>query len=160
MVGRTEYLYFQGKCKWAKPDKPNKFGNWSIDFYPTPKDLDRIKELGLKNRVKTDKEGDGEYVSFSRPTSKVIKGKVVGFAPPQVVDAQGMPLNVHIGNGSDVTIKVDYYSYETPSKEKGHAARWSGVRIDNLVPYKPRSDMDPDQMEAVAGLQEQPEQLF
>lgn len=158
MAGRTEYLYFKGKCKWCKTNQLNKFGNWSMDLYLSPEELDRFKALKTKNKVKHD--DDGDYISLSRPPSKVIKGKVVGFAPPQVVDAQGMPLAVYIGNGSDVTVKVDYYSYETPQKEKGYAARWSGVRVDNLVPYKPRSDMDPDQLEQVAGLDQQPEQLF
>lgn len=158
-MAKTEYLYFKGKCKWAKTNQLNKFGNWSIDLYLSPQELERFVALKTKNKVKTDPV-DGPFISLSRPPSKVIKGKVVGFAPPMVVDAQGMPLAVYIGNGSDVTVKVDYYSYETPQKEKGYAARWSGVRVDNLVPYKPRSDMDQDQMEAVAGLQEQPEQLF
>lgn len=162
-MGKTEYLYFAGKCKWAKLSAPDKFQKWSIQLYPNAESLTKIKTLKLKNPIKSDE--DGEFVTFSRPVSKVIRGKVIGFAPPTIItkDQEGRDLlspNEMIGNGSDVTIQIDYYSYQTPTKETGYAARLSKVRIDNLVPYKPRSDMDEAEADAVAGLIKQPEQLF
>lgn len=167
VMGRTEYLYFTGKCKWAKLAAPDKFGKYSIVLYPKPDDLARLKTLGLKNPIKVDPKApeDGEKIVFSRPLSKQIRGKIVGFAPPIVMmknqEGVWMPEpNLQIGNGSDVTIKIDYYSYETPTKEKGYAARLSGIRVDNLVPYNPRSDMILEDKEAAEGLETQPEQLW
>lgn len=162
-MARTEYLYFAGKCKWAKLNAPDKFQKWSIVLYPNTTSLEKIKTLGLKNPIKKDE--DGEYVVFSRPISKVIRGKVIGFAPPSVIvkDQEGRDMlspNEQIGNGSDVTVMVDYYSYQTPQKETGHAARLSKVRVDNLVPFTPRSDLNDEEADAVAGLIAQPEQLF
>lgn len=165
LMAKTEYLYFTGKCKWAKLATPDKFMKWSIMLFPNDESLTKIKSLGLKNPIKADPSGDGERVVFSRPVNKEIKGRIVGFAPPVVMmknqEGVWMPEpNLLIGNGSDVTIKVDYYSYETPTKTKGYAARLSGVRVDNLVPYNPRSDMILEDAEAASGLDTQPEQLW
>ena len=54
--------------------------------------------------------------------------------PPNVVDADKQPWDpeVLIGNGSDITVKLDVWV--------GHKAkkiRWDGLRVDNLVEYIP-----------------------
>lgn len=167
MAGKTEYLYFAGKCKWAKLQAPDKFGKWSVVLYPNKDSLARLKTLKLKNPIKTDPKfpEEGEFITLSRPVSKMMRGKVMGFAPPLIIikNEEGedmMEPNCLIGNGSDITIQVEYYSYETPTKEKGYAARLSKVRVDNLIPYKPRSDLNEEEADAVSELAKQPEQLF
>lgn len=159
----SDYIYLTGKTKWVKITTPNKYDKWSMDLYPTPPSYDKIVELkskGLKNHLR--KDDDGYYMTFTRPTSKIIRGKIQGFQPPIVVDKEGRPLpKVAIGNGSDVTIKVEVYEYKIPlsKNEKGIACRLESIRIDNLVPFE-KKDFDADDSKQIQGLTEQPEPLF
>ena len=157
MAGRTEHIYLQGKAKWCKITAPDPWGNWKITLYPTPESLDKFKALGVKNHLKRDEDGDN--VTFRRPSQKIIRGKTVGFSPPLVIDSNGIPLEgVLIGNGSDVTVKLDYYGFKTPIGDTGKAVRLASIRVDNLVPFKPEADYTEDQIKAVAKLREQPQQ--
>ena len=162
----VDYIYLQGKSKWFKHQAPNKFGNWSHDIYLTDESLAKVKELqeakgktdGIKNTLKKDE--DGTYVSLSRPQSKTIRGKVVGFAPPEVLGTDNLPLHdMLVGNGSDITTKVEYYTYKKPFGDgRGSAIRWASTRVDNLVPFKTQRDFDPDQESLTRGLNEAPGQ--
>jgi hypothetical protein len=116
-----------------------------------------FKELSVKNTVKRD--DDGDYIVFRRPTQRVVKGKVQGLSPPVIVDKEGNPTEgVGIGNGSDVTVKLDYYSYKSPQGDTGKAIRLAGLRVDNLVPYNPNNDYPEELKKAVGKLNEQPKQ--
>jgi hypothetical protein len=162
----ADYIFFQGKAKWVKSAQPNKFGNWSHDIYFNDESLEKFKKLqqdtdlveGIKNTLKKDE--DGFYASISRPTSKLMKGKVVGFAPPIILDQTGQPLvDVLIGNGSDITTKIEYYVYKKPiGTRKGSAIRWFATKVDNLIPFVSQRDFDDGQEKQVRGLAEQPAQ--
>lgn len=163
-----EFQYFQGKAKWVKIHQPDGYGNWKLDLYLNPESLNKLTELktnkdgvsGILNTIKEDE--DGKFTTFKRPQQKMMKGKVVGFAPPEVLMADGTtPLRDQmIGNGSDVTVKVQIYTYNKPGGGKGKATRLESIRVDNLIPFNPRQDFDGDQQKLVKGLEEQPEQLF
>ena len=156
-----EYVYLQGKAKWAnrlaRPDE--KFNRWSVVLYPNAESLEKFKALGTKNVVK--KDDDGYNITLSRPVNKMMRGKLIAFTPPEVIDKDKQPLTAAIGNGSDVTVKIEAYSYTPPTGGKAKAIRLESVRVDNLIPFEPDTDYpDPAQTEAVAGLKDQPEQLF
>lgn len=161
---RTTHIYLQGKAKWFKAHTLNKFGNWSHDIYLTEDSLDQVKKLkaqdgAIKNVLKKDE--DGYYMSFNRQPTKLIRGKVIAFHAPEVVKADGTPLTgVLVGNGSDITTKLELYKFKTPTGAFGSAVRWLSTRVDNLIPYEPDTDFDEDTKKAVKGLSEQPEQLF
>lgn len=161
----TEYRYFQGKCKWARlQGPPDKYGHWSIVLYPNPTSLDEINALkegpeGIKNVL--GKDEDGYFITFRRPQQKTFKGKVQGFAAPEVIKADNTPLKESlIGNGSDVTVKVEVYTYNVPASngKKAKATRLMSVRVDNLIPYIINRDFTVDQEKQVRGLDEQPAQ--
>lgn len=158
----TEYKYVQGKAKWAKLQQPDEWGKWKIVLYPNPESLEMIRDLqaqGIKNVIKKDE--DGYYTTFSRPTSIQAKGKVVGLAPPEVLEADGKTVFKNlIGNGSDVTLKLEVYQHGTPGGGKAKAARLMSIRVDNLVPFEMKRDFDDNQKELVDGLDKQPAQLF
>jgi hypothetical protein len=80
---------------------------------------------------KTDKEGN-EFIRLRRPVQKQIKGEMVEFDPPKVVDADGndIPDDVLIGNGSEAVVNVAVYD---AGRYKGH--RLQAVKITNLVEY-------------------------
>src|SRR5688572_7094049 len=110
MPGRTEYILLQGKGKWIRPQSPDKYGNWSMVLYPNPESYNKLLELkqrGLKNEIKKDE--DGYFTTLRRPQQKVYAGKVKGFAPPEIVGPDGLPFHALIGNGSDVTAKIEVY---------------------------------------------------
>jgi hypothetical protein len=161
MASRTEHVNIQGKVKWFRYKQPNKFGKWSHDMYPNNEGVEKIRELqakGLKNVLKKDDEG--YYITFSRPTSREMRGKVIGFTPPLIFGPDGVTqTHEDVGNGSDVTTKLEVYSYGGGHTgiNKGIAARWLSSKIDNLIPFDTGSFADYE-LEAQKGLPDAPPQ--
>lgn len=162
MPGKTENAYFSGKAKWVRVGSPDPWGNFKIDLYLNAASLEKFKKLkdeGLKNTIR--KDDDGYFVTIRRPQSKLIRGKVVAFTAPELLKPDGTPLKgVSVGNGSDVTVKVDVYGFTTPQGTKGKAIRLAAVRVDNLVPFDPKEDFTEDQKEQIGELTSQPEPVF
>lgn len=160
-MANTETIYLKGKAKWVRNTQPNEWGKWAMTLYPDPESLEKFRELqaqGLKNVIK--KDDDGYNFSITRPTQKQYGNRIQGFAPPKVMDKDGQDLgNTRIGNGSDVTVKLEVYEHKTPTG-KAKAARWEALRVDNLVPYEPPRDFSEDEANQTSGLMEQPEHLF
>jgi hypothetical protein len=149
-------IYLQGIGKWVRVQSPDQWGNWKLNLYLTKESLEIFNGLKVKNKLTRDEEGD--WIAIRRPASKVIGGKIQGLAPPLVVDKDGSPTDVAIGNGSHLTVKCDYYSYKSPQGDAGHAIRLAGIRIDSLVPYQPNKDYPEDLKKAVGKLVDQPKQ--
>jgi len=164
---RTDYVNFQGKARWFKPQAPNQWNRWSHELVLTPESLELFRELqlsqqdtdkitgkpitvnGIMNKLKKDE--DGYYTSFSRPCSKEYRGKIRGFEPPLVFQADGKtPLvGVLVGNGSDVTTTCECYTYPNPAGGGyGRALRWYSTRVDNLVPFDNSRDFTDEQHKA------------
>lgn len=165
-MSNTENHYFQGKAKWVRVHNPDQYNNWKMDLYLTDESYKKLLDLkeskdgvsGILNVIK--KDDDGYYTSFKRPASKLMRGKTVGFAPPEVLDKDGVtPLrDTVIGNGSDVTVKIQVYTYNKPAGGKGRATRLEAIKVDNLIPYGGKKDMDDEMFRQTKGLDEQPEQ--
>jgi len=160
--GGSTDIYIQGKVKWFRPKIPNTWNKWSVQIHPNDKGLEIIRDLqaeGLKNMLKKDE--DGYYLNFSRPVTKETStGKILSFKPVEVFDTEGKPFDDRVGNGSDVTLKIEVYTHGTPGGGKAKAARWVSARIDNLIPFEKERDLDEFEKEAAKGLDKQPEQLF
>jgi len=166
-MAKAEMIFFQGKCKWARVLLPDvEFKNWNIHVYLDAKSVAKFRELqeekdgvsGILNELRNDEDGD--YVIFRRPMFKNFGKGDEPLQPPEVIDHEGrpMPKTIGIGNGSDVTIKCELYTYTKPYKKGfGKAFRMTGVKVDNLVPFE-RSDLKPNQEKMVKGLDEQPPQ--
>lgn len=159
----TEYVFITGKLSWVKTTAPNEWGKWTATIHPNDAGLEKIREMqtqGLKNVLK--KDDDGYHCTFSRSTQMMAKGKVIGLTPPEVLQADGKtPLTgVLVGNGSDGTIKLEWYINKIPGKLWARA-RLLSIKVDNLIPFELKRDFSEGQQQAVAGLAEQkPEQLF
>lgn len=161
---KSYYEYFNGKGKWIKAVTPDpKFHKWNMQLYPYDKDLEKFRELqskGVLTRLKKDDEGYN--FQLSRPTSKVMRGELVAFTPPLVMDKDGNIIEgLKIGNGSDVTAKVQVYSYPKPTGGRGIAIRWEALKVLNLVPFK-TEDFPEGSMEAAqaSDLEGHPEPLW
>ena len=112
----------------------------------------------MKNVIKKDE--DGYYVQFSREPTKLMRGKIVAFAAPKVVDNKGEPMDgTKIGWGSDVTVRLDVYQHGTPNGGKAKAARWEAIRVDNLVPWT-KDQLGPDEQKAHDSLVNSPKPVW
>jgi hypothetical protein len=164
----SDHVYIKGKVSWVKYVTPDPtYNKWSCTIHPDNEGLEAIRELqtqGVKNQWKKDE--DGYYISFSRPTERKIKGKIIGMTPPVVgtaaEDGSIIPMDgTPIGNGSDGVLKLEIYSHPTPSGGKAKAARWASLRIDNLIPFNKDTDYpDPAMKEQADGMEQQPQALF
>lgn len=165
MVARNvEWYYFKGKASWARVQLPDlEFKNWNIRVYLTPESLVEFNKLkepkgdveGILNEVKQDDEGS--YITLKRPMFKNWGKGDEPLTPPEVIDANNQPIpnSTLIGNGSDVTVKVECYKYRKPfNKGQGRAIRLVGVKVEHMIPYS-RKDFSAHQEHAIAGLVDQ-----
>lgn len=123
---KTTYTYLDGTALFSHLNKPNEWGNYTLKL--TMDDENYTKYSELKLGLETH---EGNAVFFRRPHSKIIKGELVEFGPPEVVDIDGKPFNKMIGTGSKVAIKIS--SYDT-IKGPGHTLL--GVQVVDLVPVE------------------------
>ena len=131
----TSEIYLSGMCKWAKVHTPqNKYEStdkeWSINLYLDEVSKKAFDMSGLQLKKKEDEEGT--FITLRRDVTKVINGDTLTFMKPAVLDGEGQPVTDMIGNGSEVTCKVDVFN---TAKGMGH--RLQAVRIDELEPYEP-----------------------
>jgi len=158
---KTRIYFIQGKCKWFRNKTVNQWDKYSHQLYPDQKGMEILRELqaeGMKNVIK--KDDDGWYINFGRPVVKeTASGKKIGFEPPEVFDKDGVPFDGLVGNGSDITTKIEVYPYDFKGN-KGIGVRWVSSRVDNLVPYEMDRDASEETKDAARGLKDQPEQLF
>jgi len=156
---QTQLIDVHGKIKYIHAVNFNKYNKWSVTIYPDTKSLEVIRELqgeGLKNVMK--KDDDGYFIQFSREPTKLMRGKVVAFAAPKVVDADGNPFDgMRIGWGSDATVRLEVYQHGTPNGGKSKAARWDSVKILNLVPFEmDKSDWSDEDKDNIKSLTASP----
>jgi hypothetical protein len=125
----TETYYFKGIAKWAKVYRPDpEYDNYKINVYLD--DASKALFVAAGTQLTPKEDDDGEYVTFRRDHSKMIKKELVTFGPPKVVDADGHLLTENIGNGSKVVVKVQVYDGK---KGKGH--RLEAVQVVDLIVY-------------------------
>ena len=158
-----EYVYFKGKGSWANHlvIADIEYNKWHVTLHFDQESLDKFRSLKLKTHLK--KDDDGYFAKLSRPTQKLMRGKMTTFSPPLIFDNEGKPLEGKlIGNGSDMTVKCELYQYSPPGSKgaKENAIRLVSVRVDNLIPYEPKRDHTEEQAKAAEGLLDQPDPMF
>jgi len=167
---KTKYFTFTGKAQWAKLYKPDEFRGsvkWCLDLImDDPAEWVKFKEAGIQKKVKEGAEG--KYVQFARSTSKLMKGRVVYFAPPIILDKDGKPIvsyvdsfgspvrsyedekarpervgePILIGNGSVVQVSVSVYP-----TAMGPGNRLESVKVLDLVAYEEEKEKSPETKE-------------
>jgi hypothetical protein len=161
--GGSDPVYITGKCKWARTTLPDPtYEKWSIAVYPIAEDLPKLHKLiseGIRNQLK--KDDDGYYMNFSRPIRIKLKtGNVMPMEAPKIIDKDGVIFTDIIGDGSDVTVKLETYGGAGPGGKGSYkAARLGAVRINHLVPYTKTSLSEYGQKQ-IGDLDKQPEQPF
>lgn len=120
-------IYLSGIAKWAKLQKPDeKFDFYGLDLYLDDASIEKFDKSGLQLTKKTNE--DGIFITLKRKPAALIKGELVKFGAPQVLTADNAAFAGIVGNGSEVTCKVNVYD---TAKGKGH--RLEAVRVDNLI---------------------------
>jgi hypothetical protein len=167
-VSNTKYYSFEGKVEWCKVYTPDEFRGavrWTLDFFPKDEDeLKKIKDSGIQKVIKD--KGNGPQLNFSRSTTKLMKGKIVHFTPPQILDADGKVLvkyvgkdgkdirsydeegtiiervgePILIGNGSTVRVNVSVYP-----TAMGPGNRLESITLVDLVHYEKPEEETPEE---------------
>lgn len=165
---KVDFIYLRGKVKYFRYNKPDtKYDppRWQHVMYLDAPSLEQVRELqgqGVKNVLK--KDDDGYFVTLSRHVYRDYRDRITGgikrinFDPPEIRDSEMKPLNVLVGDGSDVTTKMEVYEHRTPGGGTAKAMRWNSSRIDNLIPYEDKRDQLPQEEQMTRGLAEQPPQ--
>lgn len=156
---KEEEVFLKGKIKWCKHIRPDtQWSKWSVVMYVDGLELDKVREWqsqGIKNSVK--KDADGWYITLSRKTTLLYKGKEIGLEPPRVVDKMGVPIDRNIGNGSDgVAGCILWTSKNYPGKN----LRWVTLRVDNMVEFNAETDYIDKGEGLKTTLAEAPEELW
>jgi hypothetical protein len=161
----TKYDYLQGKVAWFKHHRLNDWNKWTHVMYLNPASLEKFRAWqesdtefqGIKNTLKKDE--DGYFVTLSRPCAIKRRGREEALAAPQIFESDGKTpwQEGLVGNGSDVTTKLEVYDYPIPgNKLRGRAIRWLSSKVDHLVPYEGTRDNTPSEVKASRGLDKQP----
>ena len=126
------YEYVEGKAMWANVSTPNtKFEphKYGIVVLTDEDTATRLEGAGL-SRVRT-RDGQAKYdepaFSFSR---KVERHDGTTNPAPKLVDMDGNAMDVAVGNGSEVTVKIKPYK-----NNYGRFAELMAVKVDSLVEY-------------------------
>ena len=130
------YEYIEGTAMWANVSTPNtKFEphKYGIVVLTDTDTVTRLEGIGL-SQVRT-RDGQPKYdepaFSFSR---KVEKHDGTTNPAPKLVDAEGTDLDVNVGNGSGVTVKIKPYT-----GKYGTFAELIAVKVTDLVEYSEAS---------------------
>jgi len=136
--GNYMYEYVKGKAMWANITSPNtrfqphKYG---LTVLTDPDTASKLEGLGL-NQVR-DRAGQPKYDEPAFTFSKrAAKNDGAANPAPKLVDTDGNPMDVSVGNGSEVTVKIKPYK-----NDYGQFAELMAVKVETLVEYT-ESDTD------------------
>jgi len=130
--GIIMYEYVKGKAMWANITSPNtrfqphKYGLTVLTDADTAAKLEGI---GL-NQVK-DRAGQPKYDEPAFTFSKrAANNDGVANTAPKLINVDGDPIDVSVGNGSEVTVKIKPYK-----NDFGQFAELMAVKVENLIEY-------------------------
>ena len=126
------YEYVKGKAMWANITSPNtrfqphKYG---LTVLTDPDTASKLEGLGL-NQVR-DRAGQAKYDEPAFTFSKrAANNDGVANPAPKLVDTDGNPMDVSVGNWSEVTVKIKPYR-----NDFGQFAELMAVKVETLVEY-------------------------
>ena len=130
--GNNMYEYVTGKAMWANITSPNtrfqphKYGLTVLTDADT---ASKLEGLGL-NQVR-DRAGQPKYDEPAFTFSKrATRNDGTANAAPKLVDTDGNDLDVSVGNGSEVVVKIKPYK-----NDYGQFAELMAVKVENLIEF-------------------------
>lgn len=127
----TKEIKVTGTVRWAKfrEQQVNKWGKLQVNFYPKDKATrSSISALGARNPIKEDEDGNLYYIFVKRLDDNIAPG-------PVRVLMDGKLFEGHIGNGSEVELTLQVYTWDN-EHGKGAGVKVIAADILNLVEYK------------------------
>ena len=126
------YEYVKGKAMWANITSPNtrfqphKYG---LTVLTDPDTASKLEGIGL-NQVR-DRAGQPKYDEPAFTFSKrAANNDGVANTAPKLINVDGEPIDVSVGNGSEVTVKIKPYK-----NDFGQFAELMAVKVENLIEY-------------------------
>jgi hypothetical protein len=126
------YEYVKGKAMWANITSPNtrfqphKYG---LTVLTDPETASKLEGIGL-NQVR-DRAGQPKYDEPAFTFSKrATRNDGTANTAPKLVDTDGADMDVSVGNGSEVVVKIKPYK-----NDYGQFAELMAVKVENLVEY-------------------------
>lgn len=126
------YEYVNGKAMWANITSPNtrfqphKYG---LTVLTDPDTASKLEGMGL-NQVR-DRAGQPKYDEPAFTFSKrATRNDGTANPAPKLVDTDGNDLDVSVGNGSEVVVKIKPYK-----NDYGQFAELMAVKVENLIEY-------------------------
>jgi len=135
------YEYVKGKAMWANITSPNtrfephKYGLTVLTDQETATKLEGLGLTQVRSRTGELKYEEPAFTFSSRATNNDGTTRTA----PKLFDNDGNSLDVSVGNGSEVTVKIKPYK-----NNYGRFAELIAVKVDNLVEY---SEADSDNEE-------------
>jgi len=130
--GNNMYEYVNGKAMWANITSPNtrfqphKYG---LTVLTDPDTASKLEGMGL-NQVR-DRAGQPKYDEPAFTFSKrATRNDGTANSAPKLVDTDGNDLDVSVGNGSEVVVKIKPYK-----NDYGQFAELMAVKVENLIEY-------------------------
>ena len=126
------YEYVKGKSMYAKVSTPNtKFSphKYEISVLTDEDTCSKLEKIGL-SQVRT-RDGKLKYDEPAFKFSRYVERYDGTVNPaPKLVDEDGNDLDINVGNGSEVTVKIKPYT-----GKHGVFAELIAVKVTNLVDY-------------------------
>ena len=126
------YEYVNGKAMWANITSPNtRFQphKYSLTVLTDADTATKLEGIGL-NQVR-DRSGQPKYDEPAFTFSKrATRNDGTANTAPKLVDTDGNDLDVSVGNGSEVVVKIKPYK-----NDYGQFAELMAVKVENLVEY-------------------------
>ena len=119
----------QGKAYWASITSPNTTFDpvYQIDLAIDDETAEQLSAKGIN--VKDDERG--KIVKFKR---RVNRADGTNNPSPKLVDSAKNPIDVLVGNGSDVKVMYKEYDWNYAGKT-GVGLDLQAVQVINLIPY-------------------------
>ena len=126
------YEYVKGKAMWANITSPNtrfqphKYGLTVLTDTDTASKLEGIGLNQVRDRAGQPKYDEPAFTFSKRATKNDGEANVA----PKLVDMEGVALDVSVGNGSEVVVKIKPYK-----NDYGQFAELMAVKVETLIEY-------------------------
>ena len=128
-----------GKAYWASVTVPNKTFEpvYTVDLVISDEDAQDFQSKGftVKDFSMKDEDGTPQYIGKAVTIKRKVNGKNGPRSAPKLFDKHKNPLDITVGNGSEVRVQYDDFPWEYAGKT-GISLDFQAMQVLDLVPVK------------------------
>ena len=128
-----------GKAYWASVTVPNTTFEpvYTVDLVISDEDAQDFKARGIKVKDFSLKDDDGtpQYIGKAVTIKRKVNGKNGTRSAPKLFNKSKEPMDVTVGNGSEVRVQYNEYPWEYAGKS-GISLDFQAMQVLDLVPMK------------------------